>query len=60
VDEASNKNIKVVFTSPQFNQQSAKVIASSIGGVVVPIDNLAKEYVDNLRKVAAELAKVRR
>jgi zinc transport system substrate-binding protein len=60
VDEARNKNIKVVFMSPQFNQQSAKVIASSIGGVVVPIDNLAKEYVDNLRKVAAELAKVRR
>jgi zinc transport system substrate-binding protein len=59
VDEARNKNIKVVFTSPQFNQQSAKVIASSIGGVVVPIDNLAKEYADNLRKVAAELAKVR-
>ncbi|KPK47214.1 MAG: hypothetical protein AMJ77_03845 [Dehalococcoidia bacterium SM23_28_2] len=55
IDEAKEHNIKVIFVSPQFNPQSAKVIAGEIGGSVVSIDPLARDYVENLRIVLGEL-----
>jgi zinc transport system substrate-binding protein len=44
IQQAKENNIKVVFASPQFNQQSARVIADGIGGTVVLVDHLAKDY----------------
>lgn len=55
VQEAKKYNIKVVFASPQFNPQSAQVIAQEIGGRVVFIDDLAGNYIDNMRMVLNEL-----
>ena len=40
VKDAKEHNIKIIFVFPQFSQKSAKTIASSIGGNVVPIDSL--------------------
>jgi zinc transport system substrate-binding protein len=45
----------VVFASPQFNQKSAKSIAQAIGGRVVLADNLARDYVPNMRYVFHEM-----
>lgn len=56
VEQAKEHNIKVVFASPQFSPQSARAIANEIGGRVVFIDSLAKDYVSNLRLVLSELA----
>jgi zinc transport system substrate-binding protein len=55
IDEAIAFNIKVVFASPQFNQKSAKSIAQAIGGRVVLADNLARDYVPNMRYVFGEM-----
>jgi len=55
IDEALARDIKVVFASPQFNQQSARTIADEIGGVVVSIDPLAEDYVTNMRTVLGYL-----
>lgn len=55
VEEANNHEIKVVFASPQFNPQSAQVIAKEIGGRVLLIDALAKNYLENMRFVMAEI-----
>ncbi len=44
--------IRVVFVQPQFSQRSAEVIASEIGGHVVPLDPLAEDWESNLRKAA--------
>jgi zinc transport system substrate-binding protein len=52
---ARQNNIKVIFASPQFNPQSAEVIAREIGGRVVFIDDLAGDYIDNMRQVLGEL-----
>ena len=52
VKEAKEHNIKIVFVSPQFSQNSAKKIASSINGKVVNIDPLALDWKNNLIKVA--------
>ena len=55
IEQAKEHNIRVVFVAPQFNPQSAKVIADAIDGRVVFIDPLARDYVENLRILMGEL-----
>ncbi|WP_440951445.1 metal ABC transporter solute-binding protein, Zn/Mn family [Methanococcoides sp. FTZ1] len=51
IDEAEEKNISVIFVQAQFSTQSAQAIASAIGGEVVTVDPLAKDYIDNLNSI---------
>ncbi len=55
IEQAQEFNVKVVFASPQFNPNGARVIADAIDGRVVLIDPLAREYVTNLRILLGEL-----
>ncbi len=55
IDIAKLYNVKVVFVSPQFNQKSAEAIAQAIGGRVVMVDSLARDYVPNMRYVFNEM-----
>jgi len=55
IDTAKEHNIKIIFASPQFNPQSAEVIADKIGGRVVFIDSMARDYINNLRTLLGEL-----
>lgn len=57
IDQAKKENIKVVFISPQFSRKSAESIASEIGGEVVMIDDLDKNYIENLNKVSEAFKK---
>jgi zinc transport system substrate-binding protein len=57
IDEAREENIRVVFTSPQFNKATADSIANEIGGTVVMIDPLAEDYVSNMQMVSSEIKK---
>lgn len=52
IDQAKKENIKIIFISPQFSKNSAETIASEIGGRVVTIDDLDKNYLYNLNNVA--------
>jgi zinc transport system substrate-binding protein len=52
IDEARSLGIKVIFIEPQFNPQSAEVIANEIGGSVIAIDPLARDYLENMRDMA--------
>lgn len=45
---AKERDVRVVFASPQFNPQSAAVIAREIGGQVVLIDPLPENYIQNM------------
>ena len=56
IDQAFAHDIRVIFASPQFNPQSANVIAEQIGGSVILIDPLARDYVANLYTLLDELA----
>lgn len=56
IQQAKQYNIRVIFASPQFNTESAEVIAREIGGRVVLIDPLEKNYVENMRKIAEAFA----
>ena len=55
ISQARENDIKVIFASPQFNPQSAEVIAESIDGIVVFIDPLAENYIENLRNLTQKL-----
>lgn len=56
IEEAKKRNIKVIFASPQFNPQSAEVIAKEIDGRVILIDALARNYITNLQAVLNEMS----
>jgi zinc transport system substrate-binding protein len=60
VARARELNAKAVFASPEFSRKIAEVIAREIGGRVVLIDSLAREYPDNLRRVANAIAEAAR
>jgi zinc transport system substrate-binding protein len=56
IETAKENNIKVIFVQPQFSTKSAEVIAKEIGGNVVPVDPLSKDYITNLRQVSNIIA----
>ncbi len=56
VDYARDNGISAIFVSPQFSTSSARAIASEIEGEVVQIDPLARDWADNLLRVAEQLA----
>ncbi len=53
--QAKEHKIRVIFASPQFNPESARVIADAINARVVFINPLARDYIANLRLFLAEL-----
>ena len=42
----------VIFTSPEFDTKSAEVIAAEIGGEVVLISPLPRDYISDMEKIA--------
>jgi zinc transport system substrate-binding protein len=57
IEEAKEKNITVIFASPEMSTKSAEVIANEIKGTVVLIDPLEKNYIENMRKIAEAFAR---
>jgi len=55
IEQAKAHDIRVIFAEPQFDSKSAEVIAEAIGGSVVLIDPLAKDYIGNLRLLLNEM-----
>lgn len=58
ITEAQNEQVKTIFVQPQFSQRAAEQVAKAIQGKVVSIDNLAADYIPNLRKAARLIAGV--
>jgi zinc transport system substrate-binding protein len=52
IEQARAQGIKVVFVQPQFSQAGARAVAEAIGGAVVPLDDLAYDYLNNLETMA--------
>ena len=58
IEQAREYKIKAIFAAPQFNPESAGVIADALGGRVILIDPLARDYVVNMRNLLSELVEV--
>jgi zinc transport system substrate-binding protein len=56
---AKEKNIKIILTSPEFSQKSAKFIAKKINGKVVSFSPLQYNIFDNILRVAKLLNEYR-
>ena len=56
IRRARQAGVKVIFVQPQFSTSSAEVIARGIGGVVVPLDPLAHDYIENLESMARQVS----
>ncbi len=56
IDLAKSRRVRVVFVQPQFSQAGARSVADAIGGAVVPVDDLAYDYLANLRRIAKAVA----
>ena len=54
IERAQSNRIKVVFVQPQFSSKNARQISKAIGGRVVAVDPLARDWAANLRHVAEE------
>ena len=52
IDFARAHGIKVIFHEQQFSAKAARAVAEGIGGKVVSVDDLAEDYIPNMRKVA--------
>jgi len=55
VREAKADGARVIFVQPQFDKSSAEAVARAIGGVVAPVDALARDLLQNLRDMAAKV-----
>ena len=56
IEEAKEKEIKVIFVQSQFNKDITESIAEEVGAVVVSIDPLSDDYINNLRNVATTIS----
>ena len=54
IQQARQRDIKVVFVQPQFSTKSAEIVAKEIGGQVAFADPLAEDWLSNLQEVAAK------
>ena len=55
IEFARQRNIKAVFTQPQFNDRAAAVIAAEVGATVYELDPLATGYIENMRAVTGKI-----
>jgi zinc transport system substrate-binding protein len=60
IETARDEGIKVIFVQKQFSARSAEVVAGEIGGEVVEVDPLAREYFTGMRKLAQAFARAMR
>jgi zinc transport system substrate-binding protein len=55
ITSAKKDGVRIIFVQPQFSQKTADAIAKEINGAVVPLDDLAKDYLKNFEDMAVKL-----
>ncbi len=56
VNKARQYNLSYIYVAPQFATQNAEAIAHEIGGQTVFMDPLPRDYIANMRSIAASLS----
>ena len=60
IQEAKEEGIGIIFVQKQFSKTSAETVARAIGGKVVHVDPLARDYLKNMKEIADRFADVLR
>jgi len=58
IEHARDEGIKVIFVQPQFSTKSAELVAREIHGQVMRADPLALDWLENMKKMAAQFKEV--
>ncbi|MGC9400361.1 MAG: metal ABC transporter solute-binding protein, Zn/Mn family [Anaerolineae bacterium] len=58
IEKAKEEEVKVIFAQPEFSTKAAETIAQEIGGEVLLITPLARDWLTNLQEVADAFARV--
>ncbi|NDY71352.1 cation ABC transporter substrate-binding protein [Desulfobacter hydrogenophilus] len=58
IEHARNEGINVIFVQPQFSTKSAELVAREIHGQVLRADPLALDWLENMKKIAAQFKEV--
>jgi zinc transport system substrate-binding protein len=56
IRQAQRDRVQLIFVQPQFSKKSAEAIAGSIGGAVVEMDPLSRDYLKNLDEIATKIS----
>lgn len=57
IDDARQKQVRVIFTQPQFSTAGAEAVAKAIDATVAPLDPEAQNYFANMKAVGEAVAK---
>jgi zinc transport system substrate-binding protein len=60
IRQAKEEDIQVIVVQKQFSEKSARAVARAIGGRVITLDPLGKNYLDNIKKIADAFAEALR
>jgi zinc transport system substrate-binding protein len=55
IKKAKADGARVIFVQPQFSRKSAEALAKAIGGAVIPLDDLSKDYMENMKDIAKKI-----
>jgi len=55
IEQAKADGVRLLIVQPQFDQRNAQAVASAIGGVVMPIDPLARDVLGELTRLATAI-----
>jgi len=56
ITRARKEGVKVIFVQPQFSTKTAQALVREINGAVVPLDDLAKDYLKNMEEIATKVS----
>jgi zinc transport system substrate-binding protein len=57
IKRAREGGARVIFVQPQFSSRLAEVLAEQIGGAVVPLDDLPRDYLKSMESMAEQVRK---
>ncbi len=55
IARARREGVRVLFVQPQFSRKEAEAIAREIGGVVIPLDPLPRDYLEGIEELARRI-----
>ncbi len=55
IDEAHGDGVRIILVQPEFSRASADAVARAIGGAVVPVEPLNRDYINNLKDLAHKI-----
>jgi zinc transport system substrate-binding protein len=55
ISRAQQEKVRIIFVQPQFDRKAALAVAAAIDGAVVPLDSLARNLLQSIEHMAAEI-----